>query len=63
MKITKKDWHDIKLMIITVLALITCPVTFYYALIHNSAVLLAVCILSGGWLFLFQLANGYPKGK
>lgn len=62
-KIKKRDWHDIKLMLITMLALIICPVSFYYALIHNSAVLLALCIVCGIWLFLFELANGYPKGE
>ena len=63
----KKIWHDIKLMAITMLALIACPTAFYLAIVAEhyvyTVIYLAICILCGAWLFLFELANGRLKGE
>ena len=58
----KKDWHDIKLAILTMISLIGCPITFYLAIVKHPAWLIAT-VLCGIWLFLFELANGVLKGE
>ena len=58
----KKDLHDIKLAILTMISLIGCPITFYLAITQHYAWLIAT-IICGMWLFLFELANGVLKGE
>lgn len=63
----QKFIHDLWLIVTTTLALIACPTTFFLAIIAEDVVerviCLIICILTFAWIYMFQLANGYPKGE
>lgn len=63
----QKFIHDLWLIVTTTLALIACPTTFFLAIVAEDVVerviCLIICILAFAWLYMFELANGYPKGE
>lgn len=63
----QKFIHDLWLIVTTTLALIACPTTFFLAIVAEDVVerviCLIICILTFAWIYMFQLANGYPKGE
>lgn len=64
---SKKFIHDLWLIVTTTLALIACPTTFFLAIVSEGVVerviCLIICILTFAWLYMFQMANGLPKGE